>query len=537
MAPGATHPGQLALLALLLPLLGALLPGLGGAEISMWPLNTIIPKGGSMKVNCSVACDGNITSFGLETHWHKTEVDHRDKWKIFELSNVENDGTLLCHAVCQGNQTQVQGNLTVYWFPEYVKLANLSWQREGQHFNLSCQVSGGAPRTNLSAVLFRGEEELFRQSVGMEEPANVTFRMLASRKDHGANFSCRTELNLQPQGLELFWNSSAPLKLQTYVLPATHPHLATPELVEVGTPVSVNCSLDGLFPASEATVHLARGDHRPPLTITHNGDSLLAKTWINGTEKEQGTQYLVCEIMLADEKVVTKKNVTFYSFPPPNLTLSEPEVSEGTTVSIECQAHGEAVVTLNEVPAEPPSQRAQLKLNVSAEDHGRSFSCSAALTVAGHVLYKNQTQVLSVLYGPRLDERDCPGNWTWPEGSHQTLTCQARGNPTPKLICRREGDGALLPTGDLGPVKREITGTYQCQATSSRGVATRVVVVNVIHNQNNMVIIIPVAAVAILGSVGVAAYIYNYQRKIQKYELQKAQENAAMKLSTPASPP
>lgn len=109
-----------------------------------------------MKVNCSVACDGNITSFGLETHWHKTEVDHRDKWKIFELSNVENDGTLLCHAVCQGNQTQVQGNLTVYWFPEYVKLANLSWQREGQHFNLSCQVSGGAPRTNLSAVLFRG---------------------------------------------------------------------------------------------------------------------------------------------------------------------------------------------------------------------------------------------------------------------------------------------------------------------------------------------------------------------------------------------
>lgn len=30
MAPGATHPGQLALLALLLPLLGALLPGESG---------------------------------------------------------------------------------------------------------------------------------------------------------------------------------------------------------------------------------------------------------------------------------------------------------------------------------------------------------------------------------------------------------------------------------------------------------------------------------------------------------------------------
>lgn len=59
-------------------------------------------------------------------------------------------------------------------------------------------------------------------------------------------------------------------------------------------------------------------------------------------------------------------------------------------------------------------------------------------------------------------------------------------------------------------------------------------------HQNNMAIVIPVAFVMILGAVGAAIYIYNYQRKIQKYELQKArkaQEEAAMKLTTPATPP
>ena len=70
------------------------------------------------------------------------------------------------------------------------------------------------------------------------------------------------------------------------------------------------------------------------------------------------------------------------------------------------------------------------------------------------------------LDGPRLDQRDCPGNWTWEEGSHQTLKCQAWGNPVPELKCHRKGDDALLPIGDLRPVKREVAGTYQCQARS-----------------------------------------------------------------------
>lgn len=82
--------------------------------------------------------------------------------------------------------------------------------------------------------------------------------------------------------------------------------------------------------------------------------------------------------------------------------------------------------------------------------------------------------------GPRLDEKDCLGNWTWQEGSQQNLKCQAWGNPSPKLTCRRKTDGALLPVGMVKSVKREMNGTYECHAFSSHGNVTRDVYLTVL---------------------------------------------------------
>lgn len=103
-------------------------------------------------------------------------------------------------------------------------------------------------------------------------------------------------------------------------------------------------------------------------------------------------------------------------FPAPNLTLSQPEVSEGTNVIVECTAHGGAEVMLSGAPSGLPAPSAQLELNASAEDNRRSFTCSAALKVDGQVLRKNQTRELRVLC-----EWDC---WT------ATPNLQ---DPTPKI--------------------------------------------------------------------------------------------------------
>uniref|UniRef100_A0A8C5KKR3 Intercellular adhesion molecule 1 n=1 Tax=Jaculus jaculus TaxID=51337 RepID=A0A8C5KKR3_JACJA len=525
---------------LLLALLAALLPGLGDAQISAIPTEAFLPRGSSVQVNCSATCSRSHT-LGLETPFTKKELDSGENWKLFELSNLQKDDTPICFANCDHRQVTASTTITVYWLPESLEMAMLpQWQPVGSNLTLSCKVLGGAPRSQLSVVLLRGEVELSRQLVGghPEDHTEVTTTVLVSRDDHLANFSCRVELDLRPQGLALLHNTSVPQQLRTFVLPATSPQIVTPDILEVGTVQPVLCSLDGLFPAFEAKVHLELGEQRLHSLTTNIEDFASAKALVEVTKEQEGTQWLVCVVELANHKLETQRNLTIYSFSPPSLTLSKPEVSEGSQVTVMCEAYGGALVMLSGAPAGPPSPQVYFSLNASVEDNQRRFFCSAALEVAGQVVYKNQSLELCVLYGPRLNEKDCLGNWTWQEGSRQTLRCQAWGNPSPRLNCSRKTDGTSLPIGVVKSVKREMNGTYVCHAVSTHGNVTREVFLTVLyHHQSNLAIFILVTSLAILLTVTAAIYTYNRQRKIKKYKLQKAQEEAPLKLKTQATPP
>ncbi|XP_003798092.1 intercellular adhesion molecule 1 [Otolemur garnettii] len=529
--------GVLRTLPVLLALLGALLPGPGEAQTFVSPSKAMLPRGGSLQINCSSSCDQKAT-VGLETPLTKRLVTRGDNWIVYELSNVGRDSKPICFSNCNNNQSSVGASLTVYWYPDKVELAPLpSWQPVGEKLTLSCQVFGGAPRNHLSAVLLRGDEVLSSQQMD-GEPTKVTATLLVGRSDHRVNFSCRSELDLRTQGLGLFKNTSAPYQLQTFVLPSTLPKLVTPGLLETGTEGTVECSLDGLFPVLEAQIHLALGDQRLNPKITYKNESLLAKAFVKANAEEKGSQQLTCAVILGNQSRQISQRVTIYSFPEPNLTLSKAEVSEGTEVLVHCKAHPGAVVMLSGAPAGPLGWWAQFLLNASAEDNRRIFSCHATMKVDGQMLNKTQTQELHVLYGPRLDKTDCPGNWTWEEGSQQTLRCQAQGNPSPQLNCSRKGDGILLPIGNLSYITRNLMGTYICRAVSTRGEITREVFIKVLYSDHQTsVVIILVTAIIVLGTVGITAYLYNRQRKIKKYKLQEAQKVASMKLNTQATPP
>ncbi|NXF14315.1 ICAM5 protein, partial [Smithornis capensis] len=76
---------------------------------------------------------------------------------------------------------------------------------------------------------------------------------------------------------------------------------------------------------------------------------------------------------------------------------------------------------------------------------------------------------------PRLDDGNCPRQQNWTEGQEGTLRCQARGNPTPRVECAR--DGQPFPAGIPRPVSRAHSGTYRCQATNPLGTDERSVIV------------------------------------------------------------
>ncbi|XP_010372075.1 intercellular adhesion molecule 3 [Rhinopithecus roxellana] len=508
-----------------------LTPGAQGQEflLRVEPQNPVFPAGGSLLVNCSTDCPSSKKII-LETSLSKELVDNGTGWAAFQLSDVTGNSRILCSGYCNGSQITGFSDITVYSLPERVELAPLpSWQPVGQNLTLRCQVEGGSPRTSLSVVLLRREEELSRQpAVG--EPAEVTATVPTSRKDHGAHFSCRTELDMKPQGLGVFWNTSASRQLRTFALPVTPPRLVAPRFLEVEKSSPVNCILDGLFPASEARVYLALGDQMLNVTVTNHGDRLTATA--TARADQEGAREIVCIVILGGERLEARENLTVFSFLGPILNLSDLSAPEGSTVTVSCMAGARVQVTLDGVATAAPGQPAQLQLNATESDDGRSFFCSATLEVDGEFLYRNSSVQLRVLYGPKIDRATCPQHLKWKDKTRHVLQCQARGNPYPQLRCLKEGSNREVPVGIPFFVNVTHNGTYQCQASSSRGKYTLLVVMD-IEAPNSPSVPVVLAVLVIVGVVTVVValmYVFREHKRSGRYHVR--QESTSLPLTS-----
>ncbi|XP_028355460.1 intercellular adhesion molecule 3-like [Physeter macrocephalus] len=95
-------------------------------------------------------------------------------------------------------------------------------------------------------------------------------------------------------------------------MPMTRPRLVVPRFSEVETSWPVDCTLDGLFPASEAQVQLALGDQMLNATVvSHGGDTLRATA--TAKAEQESTQEIVCNVTLGGESRETRENVKAYS--------------------------------------------------------------------------------------------------------------------------------------------------------------------------------------------------------------------------------
>ncbi|KAM5238054.1 intercellular adhesion molecule 3 [Ctenodactylus gundi] len=497
-------------------------------RLRLEPPGPVFPAGQSILANCSIECP-NPERVMLETSLPKESSGTGRSWAAYRLSNVTADSLLICSGYCNGSQMSSSSSITVYRFPERVELAPLpSWQPVGENVTLRCQVTGGAPRDRLTAVLLHGEEELSRQLL-VGDPTEVTTTVPVGREDHGTNFSCHTELDLRPQGLELFQNTSVPRQLRTFALPATPPCLVTPASLEVGTSETVECTLDGVFPASEALVQLTLGDQMLNSVVTCNGDTLRATATATAHADLEGVQKATCKVSLGAETSSTR-NLTVFR---PILKLSEANVTEGTTVEITCTAGHRVQVALDGAPSPSPGNAAQLRLTATESDDQRDFSCNASLEVAGELLRRDATARLRVLYGPKIDPANCPQHLAWQDGTTHVLQCQARGNPAPRLQCLQEGSGRVVPIGIPFLVTSHHKGTYRCQAVSARGNDTVLVVMD-IDGGRSSVAIVALAAFAALGVVSVSAallYVHRMQRRSAVYRLVPPHASTSMPLA------
>ncbi|XP_058584060.1 intercellular adhesion molecule 3 isoform X2 [Neofelis nebulosa] len=309
--------------------------------------------------------------------------------------------------------------------------------------------------------------------------------------------------------------------ITVYPLPVTPPHLVVPRLLEVGTTWSVNCTLDRLFPASEAQVQLALGNQMLTPAVESHGDTITATATVTASAEQEGAREIVCNLTLGSDSREARENLTIYSFWGPILNLSESSASEGTEVTVTCAAGARVQVTLEGVPAAAPGQPAQLQLIATERDDRRNFSCNATLEVDREILHRNRSVQLRVLYGPKIDQAKCPQRLTWKDRTTNVLRCQAQGNPDPELHCFQEGSWNEVPVGIPFTVMLNYSGTYSCRAVSSRGTYTVTVVMNVQGRNAHAVTIVMVVLVT-LGLVTTTAalvYVFGLQKRSDIYQV------------------
>lgn len=116
------------------------------------------------------------------------------------------------------------------------------------------------------------------------------------------------------KGHPQLWETSSCSRLPfSPALPMTTPHLVVPRFLEVGTTWSVNCTLDGLFPASEVQVQLALGNQTLNSTVESHGNTITATATATASVEQEGTQEIVCNMTLGSDSREARENLTIYS--------------------------------------------------------------------------------------------------------------------------------------------------------------------------------------------------------------------------------
>ncbi|XP_078496207.1 intercellular adhesion molecule 5-like isoform X2 [Lissotriton helveticus] len=99
--------------------------------------------------------------------------------------------------------------------------------------------------------------------------------------------------------------------------------------------------------------------------------------------------------------------------------------------------------------------------------HSGLYQCKAS-NLHGIAL-KNVTLITQ--YSPQFNDAFCPSPLTWVEGSPVNFSCEADGNPTPRVKCTK--DDIDRPMNRWLNISRNDSGSYQCIARNSHGFEVR----------------------------------------------------------------
>ncbi|XP_009568813.2 mucosal addressin cell adhesion molecule 1 [Cuculus canorus] len=196
-------------LATLLLLVG-LLWGCSGRpanKLVVVPREPVVPYGGSVQLNCSLACPGGTVQWkGLDTNLGS--ITSFATHSILHISSavVAMGGTKFCQGTCQGQSYQRVVNLEVYALPDRLQLdVEPHALVPGQPARLRCSAQRVYPPTGLLLTWYRGNQALeeadFDATETDEELFDIVSMLLVAGKEveEGVEFRCELTLNIRQE--------------------------------------------------------------------------------------------------------------------------------------------------------------------------------------------------------------------------------------------------------------------------------------------------------------------------------------------------
>ncbi|XP_043940516.1 intercellular adhesion molecule 5-like [Protopterus annectens] len=337
-------------------------------------------------------------------------------------------------------------------------------------YDLICTVPDVHPVSNLTVKLLRSNITFYAAPhyIG---PAgrnilHVVYSIIPETADNGMNYTCLAELDLRPHGG--IYSASSTVTLKTFAFPQI-PKIIAPSVAEATEETTVKCEIRNVFPPENLKVILKYEDEELNSKIIISGHNVLAEATLSSAE--EGRHMLTCNATIEYKSKNVSSFIHIYVLPEPVINLYT--VEAGSAANISCSVTGEKIdrVKINLIHNKEHLEmdtRGSYIFRAQKEDNNNLYTCETELKVDEHTLKKNKTGILNVLYAPVINKTVTM--ITAVINSSASLTCQATGNPSPRITwARDENEVAAAASLILNDVSKNDSGMYQCTATNSQG--------------------------------------------------------------------
>ncbi|XP_071241857.1 vascular cell adhesion protein 1-like [Salvelinus alpinus] len=266
-------------------------PTHAACPIELNPPRVVVRYGDSVSVNCSTSSTDH-EGMGWEATFGGTALEEDVNvvtWNVEYLT----DWTIKpkCYiATKDGEQCLETFPVILYKTPDRVYIPPLSHSGpmvEGTEYQLQCDIQNIAPLRDLVVKWYKGNELLdsVTYSNVSKTPVDVspTLMISPSRDDDGAQYRCRAELDLGPEGPQPHPTvTSEPLNITVHYAPEFLPGNDTVE-VSAGSDVSLDCSAEGNPPPELRWTNNTAEGNAIETTVGHLRTLYISRVTANAT--------------------------------------------------------------------------------------------------------------------------------------------------------------------------------------------------------------------------------------------------------------